>query len=361
MKFSEFLQRERAAKSAPGPWQRPFLIAEAGVNHGCSLAKAKEMIELAASAGADAIKFQSYKAATLASRHALAYWDRSKEPSANQRDLFARHDAFGAGEFAALKTHCDHLGIQFLSTPFDSESARYLNDLQEVFKISSSDLTNRPLVEQIAGYGKPILLSTGAATLEEIGETLAWIQPSGCSCHLLHCVLSYPCADENAHLGAITALRQAFPDRLVGYSDHTLPGDMFNLVLASLLGARILEKHFTSDKTLPGNDHYHAMDGGDLRHLNAWFERVQTLYGPGGKQVVMAEQAGRLQARRSLVLTRSLPAGHALQRQDLVPKRPGSGVPPQDLSQVLGRRLSHQLEEDHILQWTDLEEPNTTP
>ena len=151
-------------------FQRPYVIAEAGVNHEGSMDIARRLIDEAALGGADAIKFQTYKAGTLASKHSPAYWDTSKEPTPSQYELFKKHDSFWKGEFENLKKHCDQAGIAFMSTPFDVESAKFLNDMMDVFKISSSDLTNRPFIEFMCDFKKPIIMSTGAASLAEIAE-----------------------------------------------------------------------------------------------------------------------------------------------------------------------------------------------
>ncbi|MDD5090791.1 MAG: N-acetylneuraminate synthase family protein, partial [Candidatus Wallbacteria bacterium] len=234
------------------PVTRPCIIAEAGVNHETSLELAERLIREAAQAGADAIKFQSYKAETLASKHSPSYWDTGKEPTTSQFELFRRYDRFGESEFRHLKECCDRSGIEFLSTPFDLESARYLTSMMEVFKISSSDITNRPFIEFICGLGKPILLSTGASDLYEIEEAVSWIRKFGNPLALMHCVLNYPTPEDCANLGMITDLRAKFPDLAIGYSDHTEPADMRICETAVLLGASIIEKHFTHDKTLPG-------------------------------------------------------------------------------------------------------------
>lgn len=255
-------------------FQRPYVIAEAGVNHEGSMDIARRLIDEAALGGADAIKFQTYKAGTLASKHSPAYWDTSKEPTPSQYELFKKHDSFWKGEFENLKKHCDQAGIAFMSTPFDVESAKFLNDMMDVFKISSSDLTNRPFIEFMCDFKKPIIMSTGAASLAEIAEAVSWIEAKGNPLALLHCVLNYPTMDENAALGMIPALVRHFPQHVIGYSDHTLPNDMKVLEVAALLGAQILEKHFSHDKTLPGNDHYHAMDYKDLQLFRQNFERT---------------------------------------------------------------------------------------
>ena len=194
----------------------PFVIAEAGVNHEGSMETAKRLIDEACEGGAHAIKFQSYKAETLASKDSPAYWDTSKEPTTSQYELFQRHDSFWKGEFEALKRHCDSAGIEFLSTPFDVESAGFLNDLMDVFKISSSDITNLPFIRHICAFNKPIILSTGAAYPHEIVRAVEWIEGFILPVALLHCVLNYPTDDENACLGMIPALREMFPGHIIG-------------------------------------------------------------------------------------------------------------------------------------------------
>ncbi|WP_300884859.1 N-acetylneuraminate synthase family protein [uncultured Desulfovibrio sp.] len=333
----------------------PCVIAEAGVNHEGRMDIARRLIDEAAEGGADAIKFQTYRAETLASRDSPAYWDTSKEPTQSQYELFKRHDSFWKNEFEALKKHCDAAGIAFLSTPFDVESARFLNDLMDVFKISSSDITNKPFIDILCGYGKPILLSTGAAHLHEIAEAVEWIEARGNKLALLHCVLNYPTADENAALGMIPALKRIFPTHVIGYSDHTLPRDMHTLEIATLLGARVLEKHFSHDKTLPGNDHYHAMDKEDLRHF---FRRMRATLASVGDLEVRAlpeEEPARRHARRSLVTARAVRKGQPLTAADLTWKRPAHGISPRCYDEVLGLAARRDLAEDTVLQWTDLE------
>ncbi len=333
----------------------PYVIAEAGVNHEGSMEIARRLIDEAAEGGADAIKFQTYKAATLASKDSPAYWDTAKEPTKSQYELFKKHDSFWKNEFEQLKKYCDTIGIAFLSTPFDVESETFLNDLMDVFKISSSDITNKPFIQYICSFNKPMLLSTGASWLHEIAEAVEWIEASGNSLALLHCVLNYPTRDENAALGMIPALKRTFPDHVIGYSDHTLPKDMAILETATLLGARIIEKHFTHDKTLPGNDHYHAMDMRDLRHF---YERLRHTLASIGELRITAlpeEEPARRNARRSLVAARNITKGERLTGADLTWKRPAHGISPRHFDEILGMAARHDIAEDTVLQWTDLE------
>ncbi len=330
---------------------KPVVIAEAGVNHEGSMDLAMRLIAEAAEGGADAIKFQTYKAHTIASKNSPAYWDLNKEPTPSQFQLFKKYDRFWKDEYVQLKNRCDREGIEFLSTPFDLESADFLNDLMDVFKISSSDITNRPFIEYICRFGKPIILSTGASYLHEIEEAVSWIEKCGNSLALLHCVLNYPTEDHNANLGMILHLREKFPRTLIGYSDHTLPNDMKVLEIATLLGASILEKHFTFDKSLPGNDHYHAMDRHDLKMFKANIERTFELLGDFRKAPLPSEEPARKNARRSLVAAKSIPAGKILAEADLTWKRPATGVSPRFFPDVIGKRAASDISEDDVLHW----------
>jgi sialic acid synthase SpsE len=331
--------------------RRPFIIAEAGVNHEGSMELAKRLIDEAREGGADAIKFQTYRAQTLASRNSPAYWDLTKEPTPSQFQLFQKYDKFWKAEYEALKQHCDAAEIEFLSTPFDSESARFLNDLMEVFKISSSDITNKPFISDICQFGKPILLSTGASYLHEIQEAVEWIAPFGNPLALLHCVLNYPTPDAHANLGMILDLQGKFPELIIGYSDHTLPNDMKVLEVAVLLGAVILEKHFTYDKSLPGNDHYHAMDKEDLKLFRNNLDRIFELLGGFRKGPLPTEEPARAHARRSLVAARNIPAGKIIDDADLTWKRPASGISPKFQDEVRGKQATRGIAADEILSW----------
>lgn len=334
---------------------RPYLIAEAGVNHGGSMELARRLVDEAAAGGADAIKFQTYKAESLAMRHSPAYWDLTQESTTSQFELFKRYDAFGADEYAELKAYCDEVGIEFMSTPFDLEAARSINNLVEVHKISSSDITNRPLIELIASFGKPILLSTGASDLAEVKQAVSWIDAAGAPVALLHCVLNYPTADKDANLGRIVTLREEFPTRPIGYSDHTLPGDLEPLVIASTLGAVVLEKHFTYDTSLPGNDHYHALDKNTLARQVERLDRAVLLAGSFDLGYLDSEEVSRQHARRSLVAAVNIPAGTNIQPEHLIAKRPGHGISPSRINEVVGRTAKNPIEADAAISWSDLE------
>ncbi|MCF6781784.1 N-acetylneuraminate synthase family protein [Stutzerimonas stutzeri] len=331
--------------------RRPYVIAEAGVNHEGSMDIARRLVDEAKEGGANAIKFQTYKADTLASRHSPAYWDTSKEPTLSQHELFSKHDKFWRNEMVALKEYCDNVGIEFMSTPFDIESALFLNELMDVYKVSSSDITNKPFIQFLCGFNKPIILSTGASQLWEIQEAVSWIEAFGNPVALLHCVLNYPTVDERANLGMLLGLKQAFPDKIIGYSDHTLPKDMKVCEMATLLGSVIIEKHFTHDKCLPGNDHYHAMDKEDLKTLCKNLDRTLAIVGSCKVAALNDEEPARINARRSLVASCNIQAGATIKLKDLTFKRPAHGISPRDIDLLLGKIAKQNIAEDTVLQW----------
>jgi len=343
-------------RRSPNKVVRPYIIAEAGVNHEGNMNLAYRLIEEAKEGGAHAIKFQTYKADTIASRNSPSYWDTDKEPTRSQYELFQKYDKFWKCEFEELKTYCEKVGIEFLSTPFDLESAEFLNDMVEVFKISSSDITNKPFIEFICDFGKPIILSTGASNLSEIEEAVSWITKKGNPLALLHCILNYPTEDKNANLAMIADLIQKFPNNNIGYSDHTLPKDMKTLETAVMLGAVILEKHFTHDKTLRGNDHYHAMDKEDLKTFNKNLNSLFELLGEYEKHALPSELPARQNARRSLVAKRDIPLGGKIGSADITWKRPGCGISPREIESVLGRKARKNISTDSLLAWSDFEE-----
>ncbi len=334
----------------------PYIIAEIGVNHEGSLAKAKELIELAKEGGANGVKFQTYKAEKIASKHSPAYWDLNMEPTTSQFVLFKKYDTFEPEDYLACAEHARLVGIDFLSTPFDREAVEFLDPLMPFYKIASADLTNLPLLRQIAGKHKPVVLSTGASTLAEIDIAVHELRRHECGgIVLLQCILNYPTAYENAHLNMMDGLRRAYPELVIGISDHTLADpDMLVLTTAYLKGALVIEKHFTDDKTIKGGDHKHSMDARDLKRLTGNLTFVRSLLGQTHKEPLVSEEPARENARRSIVLARPVRAGQVLTEADMTYKRPGHGVGPLHWDQVIGMRAINDLDEDHVLQWSDL-------
>ena len=340
---------------------KPYLIAEMGVNfydtakvlNITPLAAAKTYIDAAAEAGIDCAKFQSYKADTIVSKNSPAYWDLSKEPTKTQHALFMKHDGFNEEDYKELCDYTHAKGMDFTSTPFDYASADYLCDMVDFYKISSSDLSNLPFIEHIAKKGKPVYMSVGAAYLSECDEAIRVLKNAGCKdIVIFHCVLSYPTNPKDANLLIIDTLKKTFPDVRIGFSDHVAPDDtMMTLATAYLLGADVIEKHFTLDKVLPGNDHYHAGDPEDFKKAIANFKWIDTVLGSPEKTVLDCELIPRREARRSLVLTRDMKAGDVIKKEDLMPKRPGTGIAPIYADIVIGRAVKTDLAEDTILTW----------
>ena len=335
------------------------LIAEIGVNY-YDIAReraippmeaAKLMIDEAAHAGIHAVKFQTYRAQTLAAADSPSYWDLTEESTRSQRELFKKFDSFGYPEYLKLSAHAKAAGIEFLSTPFDFESADYLNEMMEVYKISSSDLSNIPFIEHQAKKDKPILLSTGASNLPEIERAVDTIRKfNERPLALLHCVLQYPTHIENANLNKIITLKEQFPDLIIGYSDHTKPTPEFEVITTAYnLGALCVEKHFTLDKTLKGNDHYHAMDPDEARQILSRIEHMDVIRGSYELSCLECESAARENARRSIVTAVDIAAGTVITEQMLTFKRPGKGISPDRMEEVCGKVAAVDLKEDTIL------------
>ena len=336
-----------------GDYLNPYIIAEIGVNHEGSMALAKKLILEAKNGGAHAAKFQSYKAEMIASKHSPAYWDQTKEPTDSQYKLFQKYDAFGEQEYIELAQYCKELGIDFMSTPFDLQAVDFLAPLMPAFKIASADITNVPLIRKCAAQKRPLIISTGAATLPEIEFAVQTAKEAGAyEISLLHCVLNYPTPEENAQLGMITTLKRAFPDLTIGYSDHVAPDETISALEAGmLLGATILEKHFTHDKSLPGNDHYHAMDQDDLFRFCEKKMKYRAMIGGESKELEK-EQAARIHARRSVVSARHIKAGEVLTANMLVAKRPAHGISPIHWDELIGKEVIADIEEDALIEWS---------
>jgi sialic acid synthase SpsE len=342
-------------KARNNPIIKPYIIAEAGVNHEGDMDTAFRLIAEAREGGADAIKFQTYKASTIVVKNSPSYWDLTKEPTDSQYKLFQKYDKFWKNEFQTLARRCEEEGIEFMSTPFDKESAFFINELVSTHKISSSDITNRPFIELIATFGKPILLSTGASHLYEIQEAISWVEEKDIPLCLMHCVLNYPTPNDRANLARINGLKSAFPHHVIGYSDHTLPEDMQTCMIAGMLGATIIEKHFTHDKGLTGNDHYHAMDKEDLKKFIALWAKTETLLGSTEVTTHEAEEKSRKYARRSLVANCPIRKGETIIEEMLTWKRPALGISPAEHDDLLGKKALVDIAEDTILHWNMFE------
>ena len=340
---------------------KPYIIAEMGVNfydtakalNISPLEAAKLYIDKAADAGVDCAKFQTYKANTLVSKNSPAYWDTRKESTKTQYELFSKYDHFGEKEYHELCDYTHKKGMDFTSTPFDYKAVDYLEEMVDFYKISSSDITNLPFIHYIGTKDKPVFISAGASYISEIDEAIRVLIDVGCKdIVILHCVLSYPTAPNDANLRVIKTLKEIFPNVRVGFSDHVVPDDtMTTLSTAYLLGAEVIEKHFTLDKRLPGNDHYHAGDPQDFKKAISNFKKINCVLGSSKKTVLDCEIVSRREARRSLVVAHDMKKGQVITEKDLIPKRPGTGISPQYTHIIIGRTVVQDLTEDTILTW----------
>lgn len=343
-----------------GGGEPPYLIAEAGVNHNGSPELALRLVDAAADAGADAVKFQTFSAELLATADApQAAYQRRHAAATSQvemlRDLELPVDALRAcRERARLR------GLEFLSTPFDLPSVELLAEIGvPAFKVGSGDLTNLVLLRAVAAHGLPVLASTGMASLGEVEAAVADLRSHGDPpLVLLQCTSAYPAAPGDANLRAMATLRQRF--RIpVGYSDHT-PGTSV-AVAAVALGAAVIEKHLTLDRSLPGPDHAASLEPDAFAALAAAAREAHAALGDGVKAPRPDEEDARRVSRRSLVVTRPVAAGEVLAEGDLGAMRPAGGISPLDLDRVVGRAAARELSPGTPLQPDDVEPPLEEP
>ena len=340
------------AGRAVGKGQPCYVIAEAGVNHNCDLALGKRLVETAAAAGADAIKFQSYKASRLSTRVAPRYWFEPSDPKGSQWDTFDRLDKLSDDDFRMLLAHAKQVGITAFSTPFDDAAIDFLASLDvPAFKIASADLTCHPLLERAARAGKPMILSTGTSTLAEVEEALEVVRRTGNDrVVLLHCTLKYPCPPEGINLRMMEHLMRAFPGVPVGLSDHSLGISVPQAAVA--LGACMIEKHYTVDKTLPGSpDHHLSVDPADMKAMVEGIRTVESALGKPQKGVEPLERDAFLYARRSVTSAVAIPKGTSVTRAMLTYKRPGTGINPRFFDLVIGRVAKVDIPEDTTITW----------
>lgn len=328
---------------------RIFFIAEAGVNHNGDPAKALALVDVAADAGADAVKFQTFSAGALVTTGApkAAYQLRNDGAATTQAEMLAALE-LDEPTWRTIRARCDEKGIAFLSTPFDFASADFLEALGvSAFKVSSGDLTYLSFLAHLARKGLPIIISTGMGNLAETEEAVRTIEANGNPpLAILHCVSDYPCDPAVANLRVLPVLEKAF-GKPVGWSDHTTG---YATGLASVaLGARFIEKHFTLDRTLPGPDHKASLEPDELKQFIADIRIVEKALGDGIKRPTTAELDTAAIARRSLVLLADVRAGDQLTSENCGARRPGTGMPPKMLDFVIGRRVSCDLPAGTIL------------
>jgi N,N'-diacetyllegionaminate synthase len=337
---------------AVGHGQPCYVIAEAGVNHNCDVQLGYKLIETAGAAGADAIKFQSYTASKIATRKAPRYWVEPDDPKGTQWDTFDKLDKLSERDFKALLGQARHVGLTAFSTPFDDEAVDFLASLDvPAFKIASADLTCHGLIDRAARVGKPVLLSTGTSTLAEVEEALEVCRRAGNEeVALLHCTLKYPCPPEAINLRMMEHLMRAFPGVPVGLSDHSLGISVPQAAVA--LGACVIEKHYTVDKTLPGSpDHHLSVDPAEMKAMVEGIRTVEKALGRAQKGLEPMERDAYLYARRSVTSKVKIPRGSAITREMLTYKRPGTGISPRHLDMVVGRVARQDIPEDTTITW----------
>lgn len=340
-----------------------FIIAEAGVNHNGSDKIALELVEAAAKSGADAVKFQSFKAKNLASKEASTAEYQKLQTSENSQLDMLRKLEISEELHIKLIAKCAQLGIEFLSTPFDIDIAKYLLDLgMKRIKIPSGELTNIPFIKKLAGFDVPIILSTGMSSLKEVNDAVNAIKlvrqdknyyrPLNQMLTVLHCTSNYPAKYEDINLSAMKTMEREL-EVPIGYSDHSK--GFFVSVSAVALGAILIEKHFTLDKEMLGPDHLASINPNELKEMVKQIRSIEKCLGNGIKVPTESELPVRDLVRRSIVMAKDKKAGDVIELSDLTLLRPGNGIPPADMEKVIGKKLLVDCKPNKIIQWSDLE------
>ena len=333
---------------------KTLIIAEAGVNHNGNVHTAMQMIDKAKECGCDCIKFQTYKTGQLVTK-AAPKADYQVVNTKNEDSQYAmlQNLELSYDDFFQLKQHCSETGIDFMSTPFDRESVDLLQALGvSVYKMSSGDITNKPLLEYVAEKQKPIILSTGMCTMQEVHEAVDWVENKGNhQITLLHCTSNYPAPYEEVNMKAMLTMKQEF-DYNIGYSDHT--EGIIIPIMAVAMGAMIIEKHFTLDKCMEGPDHKASLDVGELKDMVQAIRTIERAMGDGRKIPVASELSTRIAARKSIVLNHAMSEGTVLKAADISVKRPGTGIPPKYIGQIVGKALCRDMAEEEVLNFDDL-------
>ncbi|MCJ7791209.1 MAG: N-acetylneuraminate synthase [Dehalococcoidia bacterium] len=331
-----------------------FIIAEAGVNHNGDVNLAKRLIDVAKRAGADAVKFQTFRAENVVTANAgkANYQKETTGNGESQLEMLKKLE-LAERDFGELFTYSREKGVIFLSSPFDKESADLLDELGvPAFKIASGEITNFPLLKHVARKKKLIILSTGMSTLGEIEEALGVLRKEGAEeIILLHCVSCYPAASEDINLRAMDTLRRAFK-LPVGLSDHTL--GIAIPIAAVALGACVIEKHFTLDRYFPGPDHRVSLEPGELKHMVKAIRDVEKALGDGVKKPAEEEKENKELVRRSLVAKVDIAEGTMLAEEMLDIKRPAGGIEPKYIGLVVGRRAKKDIAKDSLIMWEEV-------
>ena len=329
-----------------------LIIAEAGVNHMGDLAVARQLVDVAAAAEADLVKFQTFSASRLVTADArkAEYQTRTTGGDESQYAMI-RGLELTREMHDDLIAYCGQSGIQFFSSGFDIESLDMLLDLGlDRFKVPSGEITNLPYLRHVGGFGKPVLLSSGMATLDEIGAALDVLCQAGTPLEdvtVLHCNTEYPTPIEDVNLRAMLTIRDTFHVS-VGYSDHTLGIEV--PIAAVALGATVIEKHFTLDRALPGPDHRASLEPAELKAMVSAIRKIEVAIGDGVKRPSASESNNRSIVRKSIVAARSIPMGEPFDESNITVKRPGTGLSPMRWDQVMGRQAPRDFEADELIE-----------
>lgn len=329
---------------------RTLIIAEAGVNHNGELRIAKELAYAAKEAGADIVKYQTAKLTSLVSKYAqmAQYQKENTGKNVSQREMLSQL-LLSYDEFEELYHYCGEIGIKFLSSPFDIESIKFLDNLgMEFWKIPSGEITNYPYLVEIAKTGKNIILSTGMSTCDEILACISVLKQNGAGeITLMHCNTQYPTPFEDVNLNAIKTIRE-ITGLPVGYSDHTVGIEV--PIAAVAMGAPVIEKHFTLDRNMKGPDHKASLEPEELKAMVASIRHIEAALGNGEKKVSRSEAGNIAVARKSIIASRFIKKGEKLTEENLTTKRPGDGISPMKWLQILGTKAIRDFEEDEKIE-----------
>lgn len=327
-----------------------FIIAEAGVNHNGSLELAKKLVDAAKDAGADCVKFQTFVSKNIVSKNAVKaeYQKLQTEPEESQQDMLKKLE-LSFDEFVELNEYCKSISIEFMSTAFDFDSIDFLDSLEMgTWKIPSGDITNLPYLIKIANLNKPVILSTGMSTMEDIRSAIKALKEHGAAeLTVLHCTTEYPTPYEDVNLRAMNTIKEEFSVK-VGYSDHTKGIEV--PIAAVALGATVIEKHFTLDRNTEGPDHKASLEPNELKAMVDSIRHIELALGNGMKQPAESEKKNIAVARKSIIASKEIKSGEIFTEENLTVKRPGDGISPMRWFDIIGKPAPRDFEEDELIE-----------
>lgn len=326
-----------------------LIIAEAGVNHNGNLEIAKQLVLVAKECGADIVKFQTAKLDALVSKQAqMAEYQKKNIGKKESQKEMLRKLLLSYEDFIELASYCKEVGIQFLSTPFDIESVHFLDEMQNIWKIPSGEVTNYPYLVEIGKTRKKVILSTGMCDLQEIHDAVATLKYAGSKdITLLHCTTEYPAPEDEVNLNAMNVLKKEFSCP-VGYSDHTKGIEVSLAAVA--IGAKVIEKHFTLDHNMQGPDHKASLEPQELKAMVRGIRKIERAKGSETKKPTESEIKNRVVARKSIVAAQKISSGEVFTQKNLTTKRPGSGISPMKWNEIIGQKAKRDFEEDELIE-----------